>query len=250
MTKDNNQLDAQEITRKDWSSEQEGNDFVDSISDTELEVTASHEVATNIESGLESGSQKKNDLIQELKESNEAMKSEINKLTKIAATSQAQYISLKGEFDSYIKRIDAEKKEIKLSELKKIVTKFSKLLEQIRLFLSHLNTDLVDNEQIKWLQLIYESFINQELSQMGIFQIQSLWLIPDIDLHEVLLIQPATSQDLDKLLEYNVKLDWEKEEYELADLSGHIISEFEVGYYYFDGEKKIIIKPSKVAVGE
>jgi molecular chaperone GrpE (heat shock protein) len=119
----------------------------DHISDTELEPTAGDELAHNIDSEFDNN--KKVDLIKELKESNIAMKTEIDKLTKIAATSQSQYVSLKNEFDSYINRIDIEKKEIKLSELKKIVSKFSKLLEQLRLFLSHLDTNLVGDEQVK-----------------------------------------------------------------------------------------------------
>jgi molecular chaperone GrpE (heat shock protein) len=147
------------------------------------------------------------------------MKREIEKLTKIAGTSQVQYLSLKNEFDAYIARIDGEKKEIKLSELKKIVSKFSKLLEQIRLFLSHLDKNLVDNEQIKGLQLIYESFLAQELSQMGIFQIQSLGFTPDTDLHEILMVKPVTQETLDQLLEREIKLDGEKEIYSLEELN-------------------------------
>jgi hypothetical protein len=48
-----------------------------------------------------------------------------------------------------MKRLDTEKKEIKVSELKKIVGKFSKLLENFRLFLSHLDTNLSENAQIQ-----------------------------------------------------------------------------------------------------
>ncbi|MBP7007162.1 hypothetical protein KBB05_00085 [Patescibacteria group bacterium] len=49
------------------------------------------------------------------------MQQELDKITTIAATSQSQYITLKSEFDSYIRRIDSEKREIKVGELKKIV---------------------------------------------------------------------------------------------------------------------------------
>lgn len=215
--------------------------------DSELDSNHSGEaLANNIDSDLWSDNDKKSELLLELQESNKAMKSEIDKLTKIAATSQSQYISLKWEFDAYMKRLDIEKKEIKVSELKKIVGKFSKLLEQFRLFLSHLDENLSENAQIQWLQLMYESFIGQELAQMGIFQIESLWLIPDSNLHEVLMIQEATQEDLTRLVDRNIKLNWEHETFTLNDLSSYIINELEVWYYYFDGEKKIIIKPSKV----
>ncbi len=215
--------------------------------DSELDSNHSGEaLANNIDSDLWSDNDKKSELLLELQESNKAMKSEIDKLTKIAATSQSQYISLKWEFDAYMKRLDIEKKEIKVSELKKIVGKFSKLLEQFRLFLSHLDENLSENAQIQWLQLMYESFIGQELAQMGIFQIESLWLTPDSNLHEVLMIQEATQEDVTRLIERDIKLNWEHEMFTLNDLSSYIINELEVWYYYFDGEKKIIIKPSKV----
>lgn len=222
-------------------------DIANQLLDSEIETSQSWEaLANNIDSDLESDNDKKSELLLELQENNKAMKSEIDKLTKIAATSQSQYIALKWEFDAYMKRLDTEKKEIKVSELKKIVGKFSKLLENFRLFLSHLDTNLSENAQIQWLQLMYESFIGQELTQMGIFQIESLWLTPDSNLHEVLMIQEATQEDLTRLIDRNIKLNGEKEDFILKDLSGYIINELEVWYYYFDGEKKIVIKPSKV----
>lgn len=222
-------------------------DIINQLTDSELEANQSWEaLANNIDSDLESDNDKKSELLLELQENNKAMKLEIDKLTKIAATSQNQYIALKWEFDAYMKRLDIEKKEIKVSELKKIVWKFSKLLENFRLFLSHLDTNLSNNTQIQWLQLIYESFIGQELTQMGIFQIESLGLKPDSNLHEVLMIQEATQEDLLRLEDRNIKLNKETEEFTLKDLSGYIVNELEVWYYYFDWEKKIIIKPSKV----
>ena len=213
------------------------------------EISKSQDIENNLDSELNIKNGK-NELLQELQESNAAMKAEIEKITKIAATSQSQYITLKNEFDSYIRRIDSEKKEIKIAELQKIVGKFSKLLEQIRLFLSHLDQNLIENEQIKGLQLIYESFIKQELSQMGVFQIESLGLIPNPEFHEILLIQAATEEDIKNLESQNIIINGKKENFTLEDLKGVIISELEVGYYYSDGEKRVIIKPSKVVVGE
>lgn len=213
------------------------------------EISKSQDIENNLDSELNIKNGK-NELLQELQESNAAMKAEIEKITKIAATSQSQYITLKNEFDSYIRRIDSEKKEIKIAELQKIVGKFSKLLEQIRLFLSHLDQNLIENEQIKGLQLIYESFIKQELSQMGVFQIESLGLIPNPELHEILLIQAATEEDIKNLESQSIVINGKKENFTLEDLKGIIISELEVGYYYSDGEKRVIIKPSKVVVGE
>jgi len=192
----------------------------------------------------------KNELISQLQDSNRSMQQELDKITTIAATSQSQYIVLKSEFDSYIRRIDSEKREIKVGELKKIVWKFSKLLEQIRLLLSHLTTHWWDSDNIKWLQLIYDSFIGQELAQLGVFQIQSLWLLPDSELHEVLMVQQATDDDLKNLQEHNIKLNGDQENYTLDQLTWHCIQELEVWYYYLEWEKRIVIKPSKVVVAQ
>jgi hypothetical protein len=53
---------------------------------------------------------------------------------------------------------------------------------------------------------------------MGIFQISSLGLMPDTELHEVLMVQAATPEDLTHLLEKNIKLDGEKLNYTLEEL--------------------------------
>lgn len=55
----------------------------------------------------------------------------------------------KTELDSVMRKLEIERKESKYIELKKIVAKFHKLLEGIRMFLSHLDRDLAESEQIK-----------------------------------------------------------------------------------------------------
>lgn len=124
-------------------------DIEQQISDTELEPTASQAIENNLENELLLDDSSKNELISQLKGSNEAMKNELDKITRIATTSQSQYLSLKYEFDSFVKRLDTEKKEIKLQELKKVVLKFTKLLEQLRLFFQSLSTDFRSQEEIK-----------------------------------------------------------------------------------------------------
>jgi UDP-N-acetylmuramyl pentapeptide synthase len=76
------------------------------------EISKSQDIENNLDSELNIKNGK-NELLQELQESNAAMKAEIEKITKIAATSQSQYITLKNEFDSYIRRIDSEKKRLR-----------------------------------------------------------------------------------------------------------------------------------------
>ncbi len=179
--------------------------------------------------------------IQDLLWENQQLKSDLDKITRFSA-------AIKTEFDTAVRKFEIERKENKYLELSKIVAKFQKLLEGIRMFFLHLDDDLSKNEQIKWLKLTYEWFIAQELANMWVYPIVSLWLSPDTSLHEVLMVQDATDDDLNYLHTNNILLDWEKKNYNLWDLHGKIIKEFEVWYYYFDGEKKITIKPSKVVV--
>lgn len=199
---------------------------------SDLEDTLSHE-------GFIDSNNK--DSIQDILWENEKLKSDLDKITRFSA-------AIKTEFDAVVRKFDIERKENKYLELTKIVAKFQKLLEGIRMFFLHIDNDLANNEQIKWLKLIYEWFINQELSNMWVHQIVSLWLSPDTELHEVLMVQDATDEDLQFLQEYGISLDWDKKDYNLSDLHGKIIKELEVWYYYLDGEKKYIIKPSKVIV--
>lgn len=172
---------------------------------------------------------------------NEKLKSDLDKVTRFSA-------AIKTEFDTVVRKFEIERKENRYLEISKIVAKFQKLLEGMRMFLLHLDDDLAENEQIKWLKIIYESFISQELASMWVHPIVSLWYTPDAELHEVLMLQDPTDQDMIFLQDNNISLDGEKADYNLDDLHGKIIKELEVGYYYFDGEKKVVIKPSKVIV--
>ena len=59
-----------------------------------------------------------------------------------------------------------------------------------------------------------------------------------------------SEEDIKNLESQSIVINGKKENFTLEDLKGIIISELEVGYYYSDGEKRVIIKPSKVVVGE
>lgn len=165
----------------------------------------------------------------------------IKTLTSVAATSQSQYLSLKSEFEWAQRMRSIEKWRDKVSAIIAIAKKFTVLLEQMRQFLAHLTPELSDNDLIKWFALSYQKFIDGVLAEYGIKQIESLGLTPDAELHEVVMVDTATESDILILNELG---------HEWTDFAGRIIREFEVGYYYMDGETRHVIKPSSVVVGQ
>ncbi len=168
------------------------------------------------------------------------LQDQIKTLTSVAATSQSQYLSLKAEFESAQRMRSLEKARDKVSAIIAVAKKFVILTEYMRQFLVHLTPELKEHDLIKWLQLSYDKFIGTELAGYGIKQIESLGLAPDSELHEVVMIDTATESDISILNSLG---------HEWSDFAGRIIREFEVGYYYMDGETRHIIKAAKVVVG-
>jgi len=132
-----------------------------------------------------------------------------------------------------------EKSRDKVSAIIAVAKKFTVLLEQMRQFLAHLSPELTENDLIKGFDLSYQKFIDGVLAEYGIKQIESLGLTPDTELHEVVMIDTTTESDITILNELG---------HEGTDFAGSIIREFEVGYYYMDGETRHVIKPSSVVV--
>ncbi len=182
-------------------------------------------------------------LEQKYAESLDALKKledQIKTLTSVAATSQSQYLSLKAEFDAAQRMRSLEKARDKVSAIVAVAKKFVILAEYMRQFLAHLTPELKEHDLIKWLQLSYDKFISTELAGYGIKQIESLGLTPDSELHEVVMMDTTTESDIGVLNSLG---------HEWSDFTGRIIREFEVWYYYMDGETRHIIKAAKVVVG-
>lgn len=169
------------------------------------------------------------------------LQEKIKTLTSVAATSQSQYLSLRSEFDAAQRMRDIEKWRDKVSAIIAVARKFVVLLEHMRQFLAHLSPELEDNGLIKWLKLIYTSFIDKTLAEFGIKQIESLGLTPDAELHEIVMMDTTNESDIEILNGLD---------HEWSDFSGRIIREFEIGYYYMDGETRHIINAAKVVVGQ
>lgn len=169
------------------------------------------------------------------------LQDQIKTLTSVAATSQSQYLSLKSEFDSAQRMRSLEKARDKISAIIAVAKKFTILLQDMKNFIIHLTPELEENNLVKWFILSYKNFIEKTLVELNIKQIESLGLTPDSELHEVVMIDTAT--ELDTTILNGLGHEW-------SDFASRIIREFEVGYYYMDGETRHIIKAAKVVVGQ
>jgi 8-oxo-dGTP diphosphatase len=150
----------------------------------------------------------------------------IKELEEIAKKAQYDYIMLKSEFDSFVRRVEWESKEGKVQQLVELSKKLLPIVDQLWQSVSHIPADLEDNTWAKWVTLTYENAV-KTLWSMGISQIPTIWHEPDMELHEPLSVEQVEDEAL----------------------KGKIIKEFQPGYLYEkDGIKKVI-SAAKVIVG-
>lgn len=154
------------------------------------------------------------------------LESQLKEKDEITKKAQHDYISLKIEFDSYMTRQENQKKQDKIQTLFDIARKFLPLVQSLDKTISNIPEENKDTPLAQWVMMSYKSALSQ-LESLSIFPIESLWLIPDANLHEPLTTQPTDDENL----------------------KGKIIQEYEKGFVYRkDGEQKVVIT-SKVVVG-
>lgn len=160
------------------------------------------------------------DIIKELED-------KILNLETITKKAQHDYIMLKYDFDSLVTRTEKEKEENKLNAMIDNIKKFLPFIEQLRQSLTTLTDEQADSSLAKGITLVYGNLL-KTLEKMNITPIQSQGLEPDAELHEPLGSEPVTDETL----------------------KGKIIKEYEQGFVYIKDDKKIIIKASKVIIGQ
>ncbi len=150
----------------------------------------------------------------------------VKEFEEIAKKAQYDYIMLKSEFDSFVRRVEWEAKEGKVQQLVELSKKLLPIVDQLWQSVSHTPADLVDNTWAQWVKLTYENAV-KTLGGLGISQIPTIWHEPDMELHEPLSVEQVEDEAL----------------------RGKIIKEFQAGYVYEkDGIKKVI-SAAKVIVG-
>ncbi len=145
----------------------------------------------------------------------------------IAKKAQYDYIMLKSEFDSYIRRMESDSKEWKINQLIELAKKLLPIIDQLGQSVSHIPADLEDNTWAAWVKLTYENAV-KTLAWLWISQIPTIWHEPDMEMHDPLSVEPTEDESL----------------------KGKIIREFQPGYIYEKDWVKKVITAAKVIVGQ
>ena len=151
----------------------------------------------------------------------------IKELEEIAKKAQYDYVMLKSDFDSYVKRVEWEDKETKLNHLIDTVKKLTPIIDHLGQSIDHIPDDLQGNTWVEGVSLMYENTI-KILAELSISRISTIGEEPDVELHDPLSVEPIEEESL----------------------KGKIIKEVSPWYVYEkDGIRKVI-KAAKVIVGQ
>ncbi len=155
------------------------------------------------------------------------LENEKKKFEEIGKKAQHDYIMLKYEFDSLINRLEKTEKELKTSTMIANLKKIIPFVEELRQTIEHTPAEIADNSRTQWIKLVYEKTL-KTLETMWVYQIESIGLEPDAELHEPVGVEPTEDP----------ALKWK------------ITKEFERGYILKNGDEKNIIKTAKVIVAQ
>ena len=145
----------------------------------------------------------------------------------ITKKAQSDYIHMKFDFDSYMRRNEESAKTAKVDTLVDVVKKFTPFIDGLRQSLTNIPDEQRDDVLVQWVQMVYNKFISS-LEMMGIQKIESLWQTPDIELHEAVSALPVTDETQ----------------------KGKIIQEFEQGFIYDKWDIRKVVIPAKVVIGQ
>lgn len=165
--------------------------------------------------------------LEELQAKIKELESKLADAEAITKKAQSDYIHMKFDFDSYMRRNEESAKTAKVDTLVDVVKKFTPFIDGLRQSLANIPDEQRDDVLVQWVQMVYNKFISS-LEMMGIQKIESLWQTPDIELHEAVSALPVTDESQ----------------------KGKIIQEFEQGFIYDKGDIKKVITPAKVVIGQ
>lgn len=165
--------------------------------------------------------------IEDLQAKIKELESKLTDSDQITKKAQSDYIHMKFDFDSYMRRNDEQAKTAKIDTLVDVVKKFTPFIDGLRQSLSNIPEDQHDDVLVQGVQMIYNKFISS-LEMMGIKKIESIGQTPDIELHEAVSAMPT----------------------EDSEQKGKIIQEFEQGFVYEKWDIRKVITPAKVVIGQ
>ena len=167
------------------------------------------------------------EIVAQLEKKIQELESQLSDAEQIAKKAQSDYIHMKFDFDSYMSRNEEQAKTAKIETLVDVVKKFTPFIDGLRQSLSNIPEEQQDDVLVQGVQMVYNKFLST-LDQMGIQKIESIWQIPDINLHEAVSALPVEDETQ----------------------KGKIIQEFEQGFVYNKGDIKKLVTPAKVVIGQ
>lgn len=156
-----------------------------------------------------------------------ALQKKLEEQEAITKRAQYDYINLKMDFDRRSRQKEEEAKTAHIDTLISSVKKFLPFVESLRKSLETIPEDQKENALAKGVEMTYNKFV-QTLASMHIKQIDALWLVPDMYMHEAVSTQETSDE----------ALKWK------------IVAEFERWFVYDDGQTKKVVTTSKVVVGQ
>ena len=145
----------------------------------------------------------------------------------ITKKAQSDYIHMKFDFDSYMRRTDEQSKTLKIDTLIDVAKKFTPFIDSLRKSLENIPAEHTEDPLVQGVQMVYNKFVST-LDMMGIKAIESIWQEPNIELHEAVSAIPVTDETQKR----------------------KIIQEFEKGFVYDKGDIHKVVNTAKVVVGQ
>lgn len=164
--------------------------------------------------------------LEKLQETIEKLQKELNEKEQIAKRAQADYVSLKLDMDSYIQRVEQQKKDMHRESLIHVMKKVLPHITNMHHSVAATPKELAEHSWTEWVHMVAKKLL-QEIEQLGIQAIQpELGTDPDLNLH-----QPIGTHSADKKLQ------------------GKIAKLIETGYMVQENGQTSVIFPAKVMIG-
>jgi molecular chaperone GrpE len=101
------------------------------------------------------------------------LENKLSETEQITKKAQSDYIHMKFDFDSYMRRNEEQAKTSKVDTLVDVVKKFTPFIDGLRQSLSNIPEEQHDDVLVQGVQMVYNKFISS-LEMMGIKKIESI----------------------------------------------------------------------------
>ncbi len=155
------------------------------------------------------------------------LESQLQEKEEIAKNSQIAYLHLKADFDILQRQSLQTTENAERNAILKVVKEFLPFVENLRKSLLNLSEEQKDSTMGQGLQMMYDNFL-KSLEKLKVKPIEAIGLEPNPQFHEPISMQ--TTED--------------------KNLKGKIIQEFEQGFFYENGDEKLVISAAKVIIGQ